>query len=152
MKKRNIIVIALPVLLTIFAWRQVYLHHYEPSDFFGTWKAVECVGENKIQRTDFTPEKYIGHCIYIAEDTYYMDFWEGILPPEKVVAWTIGEIDLEQYFILAHCERPFPVSGEKCAALERITTYGSTLDLGFIIDRNTMICPTSSGWYRYEKQ
>ena len=149
------VILVLLVVLSVFIWsRDSSEYLYDPSNFFGTWEAVECVGVDKIQRTDFYPEKYIGHRIYISEDSFYMVFWEDILPEEEVALWMIEAIDLEEFFtVKIHCDKPFPVSNEKNIALQYIKYKDSRIErhLGFIIDADTLICPTSSGWYRYEK-
>jgi len=122
-----------------------------PEDFIGEWVATEVAAVPDLTTSDFYPEKYIGHIIHIEKDCYYMDFWEGYLTPEdkpveyysieEYDQWTYENIDNKVYF---------PYHWDPMLLLYKNNKERKE-EIGIVIDADTLICVTGTGFYKYER-
>jgi hypothetical protein len=125
----------------------------DPSIFIGNWVAVEYFNTSNIQAID--ADKHLGNTIYLKSDSYYSDYFDS-LPAQSVAEYCIEERNNEDFYIHYKISlNELGIMEDHALVLYTTETRSCSerkYDVGIIIDMNTLICNTGTGWYLYKRE
>lgn len=156
--KMSVLPIVAVMLIAAFSADSINAHNQNDAvtrlsaeTYLGEWTATTYLEGNKIQTTDFFPEKYIGNTMSIGEGGFNMGHWAGILPPVEVKQYVLLEENLEHYIDENRLPGDLGIDAATLTVFACDTVEGVREEIGIVIDDSHLICATGTGWYLYEK-
>jgi hypothetical protein len=122
---------------------------YDQNKFIGEWVAVEYFYTSNVQMTG--ADEYLGNKIYLRPDSFFSDYLDGF-PAISVSGYLVEEQSTDDFYI-NYTIFPYEVGveGDTLLKLHMINDGAYSGDVGIIVDEDTLICNTGSGWYLYKR-
>jgi hypothetical protein len=155
-KQKRYIIIVLFVQFVIISAAVGYAAPQEeritdPYAFMGDWVATEYYNTHNFQMKG--ADEHLGNKIYLKPDSFYSDYLEGF-----------PVINVSEYFVESQSDYDFQINYKiwlselgiegdyvfMLCATER-NAYSHEMQIGIIIDADTLICDTGTGWYLYKR-